>query len=154
MSERRWTTRELRQAQQQGAVIRAWSKESVRWDPREPGDRQPWESYDVRYSARECRPENPDGSPWTGPQNDDHGSEEPAMDRKLLKALAEMEDGDDRDGVKPLTVNDIREWAEDPHGGGLPAVSARPFATWLDEDGERTNEQVLKGARAHWVGEA
>lgn len=81
------------------------------------------------------------------------------MDRELLKALAEMEDGEDRPGVKSLTVHDIREWAEGD--GGLPAVSARPFATWLNEvfydwneDGEATNEQVLKGARAYWVGEA
>lgn len=81
------------------------------------------------------------------------------MNRTLLKALAEMEDGDDRPGVKALTLNDIREWAEDE--GGLPAVSARPFAAWLNEvfysfneDGECTNEDVLKGARAHWVGEA
>lgn len=81
------------------------------------------------------------------------------MNQSLLKALAEMEDGDDRPGVKALARNDIREWAED--AGGLPAVSARPFAAWLNEvfyewneDGELTNEQVLKGARAHWVGEA
>lgn len=81
------------------------------------------------------------------------------MDRTLLKALAEMEDGDSRPGVKALTRYDIREWAEDD--GGLPAVSARPFAAWLNEvfydfneGGELTNEQVLKGARAHWVGEA
>lgn len=91
--------------------------------------------------------------------NNDHGNEEPVMDRKLLKALAEMEGGDDRPGVKALTVHDIREWAEGD--GGLPAVSARPFATWLDEifydwneGGELTNGDVLKGARAHWVGEA
>lgn len=81
------------------------------------------------------------------------------MNRALLKALAEMESGDDRPGVKAITRNDIREWAEDE--GGLPAVSARPFAVWLDEvfyewneGGDFTNEDVLKGARAHWVGEA
>lgn len=76
MSERRWTTRELRRAQRQGAVIRAWGRDEVRWDPRGPGDREPWESYDVRFSARECHPENPDGSPWTGSQDNDQGSEE------------------------------------------------------------------------------
>jgi hypothetical protein len=83
------------------------------------------------------------------------------MNKNLLKALAEMEDGDDRPGVKALSTYDIREWAEDPHGGGLPAVSADAFAKWLDgvfydwsEDGETTNEDILKGARAHWVGEA
>lgn len=83
------------------------------------------------------------------------------MNRKQLKALAEMEDGDDRPGVKPVDQYDIREWAEDPHGGGLPTPSADAFANWLDnafygfnEDGDKTNEDVLKGARAHWVGEA
>lgn len=155
-----WTARDLLRAQRQGAVIRSWGKDSVRYDPRRPRDPEPWEGMsDVRFSTRECHPENPDGSPWTGSQNDDHGNEEPTMDRKTLKALAEMESGDDRPGVRPLSRNDIREWAEDE--GGLPAVSARPFAAWLDEnfydfneDGEATNEQVLKGARAHWVGEA
>lgn len=83
------------------------------------------------------------------------------MNRSLLKALAEMEDGDDRPGVKAVTVSDIRYWAQDDNGGGLPAPSARAFAAWLDEcfyewngDGDQTNEDVLKGARAHWVGEA
>jgi len=44
--------------------------------------------------------------------------------------------------------------------GGLPAVSARPFAVWLDEnwnefdDGEDklTNKDVLEGALEHWTG--
>lgn len=67
--DRRWTARELRQANRQGAVLRAWTGDEVRWDPRRPRDPQPWEGY-VRYSSRECHPENPDGSPWTGPQND------------------------------------------------------------------------------------
>ena len=67
MSDRRWTTQELRQANKQGATIRAWSGTSVRWDPRRPRDPQPWEGVDdVRYAARECRPENPDGTPWQG----------------------------------------------------------------------------------------
>lgn len=81
------------------------------------------------------------------------------MNRATLKAPAEMEPGDDRPGVKALEHDDIREWAEGD--GGLPAVSARPFADWLDdafydfnEDGDKTNEDVLKGARAHWVGKA
>ncbi|WP_086559953.1 hypothetical protein [Streptomyces africanus] len=82
------------------------------------------------------------------------------MNRATLKALAEMGPGDDRPGVKAITRGDIREWAEGD--GGLPAVSARPFAAWLDEeafydfneDGDKTNEEVLKGARAHWVGGA
>jgi hypothetical protein len=79
------------------------------------------------------------------------------MNRSLLKALAEVEDGDDRPGVKPLTIHDIREWAEGD--GGLPSPSARAFADWLGDefyefnpDGDKTNEQVLKGARAHWIG--
>lgn len=83
------------------------------------------------------------------------------MNRTTLKALAEMEDGDDRPGVKALSAYDIREWAEDPHGGGLPAVSADAFTKWLgdafcdwNEEGDKTNEDVLKSARAHWVGEA
>lgn len=82
------------------------------------------------------------------------------MNRATLKALAQSYDNDESPGVKPLTRDDIREWAEDSAGGGLPAVSARPFAAWLDEeafydfngDGDKTNEQVLKGALFYWVG--
>lgn len=83
------------------------------------------------------------------------------MNRKKLKALAEMEDRDDRPGVEPVDQDDIREWAEDPNGGGLPGPSADAFANWLDdaffsfnEEGDKTNEEVLKGARAHWIGGA
>lgn len=83
------------------------------------------------------------------------------MNRNQLKALAEMEDGDYRPGVDSISEYDIREWGEDPAGGGLPAPSADAFAKWLNksfydwnEDGELTNEQVLKSARAYWVGKA
>lgn len=75
-----WTVRELLRASRQGAVIRGWGRDEVRYDPRMPRDPQPWENVgDVRLSTRECHPENPDGSPWTGPQDNDHGSEEPTM---------------------------------------------------------------------------
>lgn len=66
MDEQRWTARGLQQANRQGAVLRAWSRTEVRWDPRGPRDPQPWEGADdIRYASRECHPENPDGTPWT-----------------------------------------------------------------------------------------
>lgn len=51
-------------------------------------------------------------------------------------------------------------WATSDTGGGLPDVSARPFAAWLDgvwnqfDDGSgtQTNEDVLKGALSDWTG--
>ena len=54
----------------------------------------------------------------------------------------------------------IYAWALADGGGGLPAVSARPFAVWLDDewnefdDGEDklTNKDVLEGALEHWTG--
>jgi len=57
---------------------------------------------------------------------------------------------------------DMLVWAKADGGGGLPDVSARPFAAWLDgswndyDDGEGklTNEDVLKGALAFWTGRA
>lgn len=82
-----------------------------------------------------------------------------AVNRKKMKAQAEMHDGDDRSGVMALEEHEIRDWAL--ADGGLPGPSARAFASWINtvffdwnEDGELTNEQVLKGARANWVGEA
>lgn len=86
-TDRRWTTQELHRAARQGAVIRGWGDDEVRWDPRRPRDPQPWEgASDVRYSTRECHPEHPGGNPWTGPQNDDHGSEEGTMgDRRRIE---------------------------------------------------------------------
>lgn len=77
----------------------------------------------------------------------------------LLKALAQSSDDDDRPEVQEIERDEIQRWALTE--GGLPDPSARAFAAWLDrgfydwsEDGDLTNEQVLKGARAHWVGEA
>lgn len=57
--------------------------------------------------------------------------------------------------------NLIKRWALSSTGGGLPEVSARPFATWLhdswndfdDGSGTMTNEVILKGALAFWKGE-
>lgn len=54
----------------------------------------------------------------------------------------------------------ILKWAMSDTGGDLPRVSARPFASWLNEEwnsfsddsGTLTNEDVLKGALAHWTG--
>lgn len=81
------------------------------------------------------------------------------MDRKMLKARAAMEDGDDRPGVQALELLDIVDWASEPSGGGLPEPSATAFAEWLDEevctfneDGDKTNEDVLKGALSYWTG--
>lgn len=56
---------------------------------------------------------------------------------------------------------DILEWAQSDEGGGLPTVSAEPFAAWLDAewnefdqgDETQTNEDVLKGALAFWTGQ-
>lgn len=52
------------------------------------------------------------------------------------------------------------EWAKDDEGGGLPDVSARPFAAWLDgtwnefDDGtgKQTNDNILQGAWESWTG--
>ena len=56
--------------------------------------------------------------------------------------------------------SEILAWATSDQGGGLPSVSARPFAAWLDgmwnqysdESGTQTNEDVLKGALSFWTG--
>jgi hypothetical protein len=56
----------------------------------------------------------------------------------------------------------IKNWTESDTGGGLPAVSAQPFANWInnqwndfdDGSGTQTNEDVLKGALAFWTGQA
>lgn len=57
---------------------------------------------------------------------------------------------------------EMLKWAESSSGGGLPNVSARPFAAWLDgiwrdfddSSGTQTNEDILKGAVAFWTGRA
>lgn len=67
--------------------------------------------------------------------------------------LAEFED-------EVFDEKDILDWATSGTGGGLPDVSAQPFAAWLnntwnefgDEDREQTNEEVLKSALDHWTG--
>lgn len=67
--------------------------------------------------------------------------------------LAEFED-------EVFDERDILDWATSDTGGGLPRVSAEPFAAWLnntwneysDEDREQTNEEVLKSALDHWTG--
>jgi hypothetical protein len=53
----------------------------------------------------------------------------------------------------------IQAWALDPEHGGLPDLSGRSFANWLDneweqwtEEPERTVEDVLKGAVTQWCG--
>lgn len=54
----------------------------------------------------------------------------------------------------------ILKWATGP--GSLPLESVRPFSRWLDnawnefddQTGTLTNEDVLKGALAHWTGRA
>jgi len=53
----------------------------------------------------------------------------------------------------------IRDWASDPDLGGLPAASARAFATWLNEnwnnwteDEEATVRSILEGAVTDWCG--
>lgn len=61
----------------------------------------------------------------------------------------------DADG---FTEQDIRTWATEH--GGLPDVSAFPFASWLDQSwndyndgsGTQTNEDVLTGALGFWTG--
>ena len=55
----------------------------------------------------------------------------------------------------------IKEWAMSDEGGGLPSVSARPFAAWIDSEwngfddgsGTQTNEDILKGALDFWRGQ-
>lgn len=67
--------------------------------------------------------------------------------------LAEFED-------EVFDQNDILDWAKSSTGGGLPPVSAEPFAAWLndtwneynDEDREQTNGEVLKSALEFWTG--
>lgn len=72
-----------------------------------------------------------------------------------------LTDPADFDGpVSEFDFKLILEWALADGGGGLPSVSARPFAAWLDEnwnefdDGEDklTNKDVLEGALGHWTG--
>jgi hypothetical protein len=54
---------------------------------------------------------------------------------------------------------EMLKWATSDEGG-LPDVSARPFAAWLDGSwndfddgfGTLTNEDILKGAVAFWTG--
>lgn len=77
------------------------------------------------------------------------------MTNNDLSALADFDDDMFDEGA-------ILDWALSDTGGGLPEVSARPFARWLnnewndfaDESGAQTNEDVLKGALMHWMGDA
>lgn len=79
--------------------------------------------------------------------------------KDTYEALAEMTDGDDRPGVKPLSRGDIREWAEAEDGGRMTPTAADYFTEWLvyhrrsftDGSGLQTNEDVLKGALDLWV---
>lgn len=82
------------------------------------------------------------------------------MDKLNPDALAECGDGelDEREGVQPVTEMMISEHAIDSHG--LPPYSARPFAAWLhevwndfNEDGDKTNGEVIAGALADWRGQ-
>lgn len=76
------------------------------------------------------------------------------------QALAQLEDGDDRDGVQEVTAELIRDYVMEAHG--LPEVSARALGNWLYEywfdnvDPERippmTNGQVIAGAVSYWTG--
>jgi hypothetical protein len=81
------------------------------------------------------------------------------MNRALLKAPAEMESGDDRPGVKPLSRNDIREWAEAEDGGRMLPAGASYFTEWLahhfhsfvDGSGLQTNKDTLEKALDLWI---
>ncbi|WP_395759463.1 hypothetical protein OIE82_27055 [Streptomyces althioticus] len=74
-------------------------------------------------------------------------------------ALAESgdEELDTREGVQEVTEDMILSYVL--CGNELPPESARPFAEWLEgvwfsfnEDGDKTNGQVISGALAHWRG--
>jgi hypothetical protein len=70
--------------------------------------------------------------------------------------LADFEDPDQ------FGQPEIFKWATSDTGGGLPAVSALPFSSWIDNQwneyddgsGTQTNEDVLKAAVAFWTGRA
>lgn len=74
--------------------------------------------------------------------------------RQNITDLAEFEYG-------LFGYNLIKRWALSDTGGGLPAVSAHPFADWLndsfndfdDGSGTQTNEDILKGALDFWRGQ-
>lgn len=59
-----------------------------------------------------------------------------------------------------FTEDMILKWAQEDTGGGLPAVSALAFASWLDrawndfydEETKQTNADVLHGAWETWTG--
>lgn len=79
-----------------------------------------------------------------------------------LKPDALAESGDDeldaRDGVQAVDAFDVKWHVIET--GELPAESADPFATWLDqawndwnEDGTRTIGEVIAGALAFWRGQ-
>jgi hypothetical protein len=77
-------------------------------------------------------------------------------------ALAENGDGelDSREGVQEVDEDMLYEFVT-VTCKTLPPESARPFASWLyevwtsfNEDGDKTNRQVIDGALAHWRGYA
>jgi hypothetical protein len=80
------------------------------------------------------------------------------MDELNPDALAECGyDLDNRPEVQRVTTAMINQYVID--AGELPSHSAQPFAAWLadawtdfNEDGDKTNGQVIAGALADWRG--
>lgn len=62
-----WTTKQLRKAKRDGAVILAGPTE-VDFKPRREGDPTPWRvsaaGQRTRYRPGQCHPEGPNGGPW------------------------------------------------------------------------------------------
>lgn len=68
------------------------------------------------------------------------------------------DDLDTRERVQPVDAYMIEEYVTDAEE--LPAASAHPFAEWINavwndfnEDGDKTNGDVIAGALAHWRGQ-
>lgn len=81
------------------------------------------------------------------------------MNKLNPDALAECGDTelDGRTAVQPITEMMLFGYVMDTEE--LPEYSARPFAAWLyemwndfNEDGDRTNGEVIAGALADWRG--
>lgn len=80
------------------------------------------------------------------------------MDKLNPNALAECGyDLDDRPEVQAVTAEMISVYVIG--AGELPRYSAEPFGEWLaemwngfNEDGDKTNGDVLRGALADWRG--